>query len=208
MRGPRRSIRSASTKGDLRAAIDPCLYSSSPPVHQAFQRRDDGPHQRRAKERRRPFGKIADDDRDAIALGDANTAKFGGDGEARACEVFIIRAFVFIDQEIARAIGATEQKQFAQSRRHVFPHAKFLAANDSLFHREGRARAVNSAWARASGMARQGICVSLISSCVPENLLLAQLFTRSAPPQCSLCMSQRQVGRLLTCGTDVICSHA
>src|SRR6185437_5026004 len=91
-------------------------------------------------ERHDPFGQVAHDDSDAVALLHAVGLKPRRELERRAGEGLVGAAVVLIDQEFAVAIHPPGEEDFLVGRRAVLPHAGGNAADDDGLHLEAGAR--------------------------------------------------------------------
>ena len=110
---------------------------SRPP---SIQRRDDRTGEDAGVEGHRPFGQVAHDHRDPVALADPVRLELAGQGDGGAGKGLVGRAVVLVDQELPRPEGPAVQEDVPQGRRRVLPGPLPDAPDDKLFHLEALAR--------------------------------------------------------------------
>ena len=126
-------------KQDLGSRISEAIFkfATCPP---GVERRDDGADNAGGKEGHRPFGQVAHDDGDTIALRHAIGNQLCRQPERGAREIFKGDAFIIENEEDFVTMRAPGEKHIAQRRRGVFPSARRQATDDDGFHFERRAR--------------------------------------------------------------------
>ena len=112
-------------------------FAACPP---GVERRDDGADNAGGKKGHRPFGQVAHDDGDTIALLHAIGDQLRRQPQRGAGEIFKGDAFIVEDEEDLFAMRAPGEEDIAQRRRGVFPGPRRPATDDDGLHFQWRSR--------------------------------------------------------------------